>query len=121
MGAPEAGQVIGQFEKFFNSGDLDGLMTLYEDDAVVPNEDGVIQGTDGIRAWLQAFIDTGGKLKCSGSAVIPLGDIALTHNKWTLDGDTPMEGVTAEVVRKQPDGTWKYAIDNPFGGGVLQS
>jgi ketosteroid isomerase-like protein len=44
----------------------------------------------------------------------------LTHNAWTLEGDAPMEGVTAEVVRKQPDGTWKYAVDNPFGGGVLQ-
>jgi hypothetical protein len=30
-----------------------------------------------------------------------------------------MEGTTAEVVRRQADGTWRYAIDNPWGGVVL--
>ena len=26
---------------------------------------------------------------------------------------------TAEVVRRQDDGTWKYVIDNPDAAGVL--
>jgi hypothetical protein len=30
-----------------------------------------------------------------------------------------MEHTSAEVTRRQPDGTWKYAIDNPYGGEVL--
>ena len=35
----------------------------------------------------------------------------LSQRRW--------KGVTAEIVRRQPDGTWKYAIDNPWGGAVL--
>jgi len=34
-------------------------------------------------------------------------------------GAEAMEGVTAEIVRRQSDGTWKYLIDNPWGGAVL--
>ena len=45
------------------------------------------------------------------------GDIGLTHTHWRLDipGSEAMEGVTAEIVRRQSDGTWKYLIDNPWG------
>jgi ketosteroid isomerase-like protein len=119
--ASEPGQVIEVFEKKFNSGDLEGLLRLYEDDAVVPAENGVLSGKAAIKDWLQAFLDTGAKLSFKGSAVFQTGDIALTHNSWSMGGDQPMEGVTAEVVRRQEDGSWKYIIDNPFGGGVLQS
>ena len=56
------------------------------------------------------------------SAVVN-GDLALTHTRWRLDipDGEPMEAVTAEIVRRQPDGTWKYAIDNPWGGAVLDA
>jgi uncharacterized protein (TIGR02246 family) len=122
MGAAEPGQVIEQFEKLFNSGDLEGLLTLYADDCVVPGQEGaVLRGKEAIREWLKAFIDTGAKLSFSGSVVFQAGDIALTHNAWSMSGDAPMEGVTAEVVRKQADGTWCYIVDNPFGGAVLQA
>jgi ketosteroid isomerase-like protein len=49
------------------------------------------------------------------------GDLALTQSKWRLDiaGGDPVEGTTAEVVRRQADGSWKYILDNPFGGAVL--
>ena len=30
-----------------------------------------------------------------------------------------MSAATAEVVRRQADGTWKYVIDNPDAAGVL--
>jgi len=49
-------------------------------------------------------------------------DIALTHNRWSLQypgRSDPMQGETAEVVRRQPDGGWRYAIDNPAGGAVI--
>ena len=33
-------------------------------------------------------------------------------------GSTPT-GATAEVVRRQPDGSWKCIIDNPDGTALL--
>lgn len=44
--------------------------------------------------------------------------------KWELSRTTPdgqhsqMTGQSIEVVRRQPDGRWLYAIDLPFGAGA---
>ena len=31
-------------------------------------------------------------------------------------GPTVMGADTTEVIRRQPDGTWRYIIDDPYGG-----
>jgi hypothetical protein len=44
------------------------------------------------------------------------------HSPWTQVGidaegdEVSFSGITAEVVRRQADGTWKYVIDDPWGG-----
>jgi ketosteroid isomerase-like protein len=45
------------------------------------------------------------------------GDIALLSNAWIfeMDGAAVARSVTAEVARRQPDGSWRYIIDNPYG------
>jgi ketosteroid isomerase-like protein len=50
------------------------------------------------------------------------GDLAYLSNRWSLSGGTMPDGspaelgaVTAEVARRQPDGTWLYVIDNAWG------
>lgn len=66
-------------------------------------------------------LGTGAKLVFGESLVFPAGDLALIHTPWTMqlpDGSSP-EGATAEVVRRQPDGSWKYVIDNPDGTALL--
>jgi ketosteroid isomerase-like protein len=124
MAAQQPDQVIEEFVKHFNAGDLDGLLdNLYEGDAVLVPEPGpaTISGTAALREVLQAFIGMNGTMKIVSATAYPHGDIALTHSHWRLDvpDGEGMEGTTAEVVRRQPDGSWKYAIDNPWGGAVL--
>jgi len=52
--------------------------------------------------------------------VVEQGDIALLSNRWTSTiGDDEPSAVTAEVARRQSDGTWKYIIDNPDVAGIL--
>src|SRR3954468_21113702 len=124
MGASEPAQVIELFAKFFNSRDLDGLMdNLYEDDAVLVPAPGaeVATGKDAIRGVLQEFLGMGGTLTIEAATAYQVGDIALTHSTFKLDvpDADAMTATTAEVVRRQPDGSWKYVIDNPWGGAVL--
>jgi ketosteroid isomerase-like protein len=123
-GQPE--QVIDEFVKFFNARDLDGLIEhLYEDDAVLVPQPGTasVSGRAAIREVLQAFVGTGGTMSIVATAAYTAGNISLAHSHWRLDvpGGDPMEGTTAEIVRRQPDGTWKYAIDNPWGGSILDA
>ncbi len=57
--------------------------------------------------------------------VIEAGDIALYCSHWTLKGTGPdgnpveMSGNSADVLRRQSDGTWLVAIDNPWGSAIL--
>jgi len=104
-----------------NAGDADGVAALYEEDAVFPTPHGTSTGHDEIRATLKAYLDSGAKLAFGESLVFSAGDLALIHTAWTMqmpDGSAPA-GATAEVVRRQSDGNWKYVIDNPDGAALL--
>jgi ketosteroid isomerase-like protein len=54
-------------------------------------------------------------------SVILFGDIVLLHSRWCLRGIDPdgkpleISGNGTEVVRLQPDGTWRFIIDHPWG------
>ncbi|HZC99538.1 MAG TPA: hypothetical protein VFA46_04895 [Actinomycetes bacterium] len=53
--------------------------------------------------------------------MLAVGDLAFLSNTWSLSGTGPdgdpvdLGATTAEVTRRQPDGTWRYVIDNPWG------
>jgi ketosteroid isomerase-like protein len=57
--------------------------------------------------------------------VAQCGDVALLMSKWTLKGTSTegepvsIEGQTSDVVRRQADGSWLFAVDNPFGAAYL--
>ena len=46
--------------------------------------------------------------------------LVLMHSRWVLSGAGPdgqvteQRGTSAEVLRRQPNGAWLYALDNPF-------
>ena len=121
MKALEPAEASVLFERCFADGDLDGMMSLYEEGAAFPTPHGTSTGHEQIRATLKAYVDSGAKLAFGESLVFVAGDLALVHTPWTMtmpDGSTP-GGATAEVVRRQSDGSWKYVIDNPDGSALL--
>lgn len=117
------GEAHAEFQKNFNAGDLQGLMALYEPDAVlIPQPDAKpVTGTQAIRSALEGFLALRGKIEMQTKHVVRHGDIALLRGTWRLKGigpdGKPVEMVhgSAEVVRRQPDGSWRYIIDHPFG------
>lgn len=115
-------QIHRQFEEAFNAGDLDGLLALYEPDAALIPEPGVVvHGLDEIGPALQGFLDLGGTIKLDTKASVVVGDLAYLTNRWSLTGTDPdgnpleMGSVTAEMVRRQEDGSWRFVIDNAWG------
>jgi uncharacterized protein (TIGR02246 family) len=123
MPATEPEQIHGLFEQAFNAGDIDALMALYEpDSALIPQPGAVVEGADGIREALRWFLDRGGQITLDTTLVVRVGDLAFLSNRWSLAGGTMPDGspaelsaTTAEVARRQPDGTWLYVIDNAWG------
>ena len=106
------------FMEAFNAGDLEGLVSLYEEDAAfVEQGGGIARGRDAIREIMRGFFAQ--KLHFSIEATVTQnGDIAHLSSPWTLSGTNPdgqavsISGHGMEVVRRQADGSWKYMIDN---------
>lgn len=104
----------------FNAGDLEALMALYEDDARMVGMDGstVLRGHAAIRENWSALLAFGGRMTLETRYAIEMGDVALLSNEYTVVvGDDSVSGATAEVVRRQSDGSWRYIIDHPTGAG----
>jgi ketosteroid isomerase-like protein len=98
------------FVAFANAGDAEGIAALYEEDAVLAYPPG------GRTVGRPAIAALWGKVLASGIHFEPeeplptliVGDIALTS---TPPKDNT--GARAQVVRRQPDGTWLRLIDQP--------
>jgi ketosteroid isomerase-like protein len=90
-----------------NAGDLDGLVALYEAGAAMATGPGqAADGAAAIRQQLARFLAGAPKLTGESQPAVRCGDLALTSTRF--DG-----GATAEVARRQSDGTWLWVIDQP--------
>jgi uncharacterized protein (TIGR02246 family) len=122
MAATTPEQIHRVFEDRFNAGDLDGLMELYEPDAALIAQPGsVAHGNEQARAALQGFLALKGHIRLDTKLVVTVGDLAYLATTWSLSGTGPdgtpvtLGATTAEVARRQADGTWRYVIDNAWG------
>jgi len=113
--------------KIIETGDLEAALELYEQDAVFVVSPGqVVTGHAAIREVLQGMMaaNSTGKLDAVTSVPSADGTVAFTRAKGSSTGPGPDgEPVTTsfhsiEVVRKQPDGTWRIVIDDPNGIGL---
>ncbi|KAB2340899.1 nuclear transport factor 2 family protein [Actinomadura rudentiformis] len=98
------------FVERVNDGDVEGLVELYEDDAVLafpPGNETV--GRAAIRAVFEKMLAA--KPQFAAEKPLPTifhGDLALTSTR-PADGT----GGRVQVARRQPDGSWLRIIDRP--------
>ncbi len=92
-----------------NAGDVDGLVALYEPAAILAGPSGQrIIGAAAIHDFYAALLATRPTFVAGEQRpALRRDDIALTSSRL-VNGR-----VTAEVARRQPDGTWRWAIDQP--------
>ena len=108
--------------------DVDAMVALYEPDAIFVVPPGkAVTGLAAIREVLQGMIGANATGTIDGvSAIVSAdGTVAVTRTKGTMTSPGPdgkpvtMPFHSVEVVRKQPDGTWLFVIDDPGGEGVV--
>ena len=105
-----------------NRGDLDGLAALYEPEAafvVRPGE--TVAGLAAVREATAGLLALRPRATVEPRFVVRAKDVALLISRWYPTGTgqdgEPVEfgGQTSDVTRRQEDGTWRFAIDNPWG------
>ena len=102
----------------FNSGDLEALMALYMPDAILMAEPGrQVNGKEAIRAVYAEFLSLKVPITLELLDFAVVEDIAQTRGRWALRGTgadgqpVDLSGTNADVLKRQPDGTWLVMID----------
>jgi uncharacterized protein (TIGR02246 family) len=103
------------FAYAFNTRDVEAIMALYEPGAVLFTGGKHVTGFEAIREAYNAFLVGGARMTIETRAVIESGEgLAVLHGAWSLGPPLATQGMSTEVVRRQPDGRWLFAIDNPY-------
>jgi ketosteroid isomerase-like protein len=115
-------EVLNSVVEGINTGDLNSLMMLYETDAYFASQPGQLaKNPEDIRQSLRSFIDLKGKLDLKVKRILQASDLALVISEWSFSGTgsdgnpVNMTAKSADVLRQQPDGSWRFVIDNPWG------
>ena len=106
----EAEDLTRLFVERCNAGNADGVAALYEEHAVMAYPPGSqTVGRDAIRAlWARVLANAPRFEQEVPLPTLISGDIALTSTP-PKDG----AGARAQVVRRQPDGSWLRLLDQP--------
>ena len=109
------------FAAAVNSGDVENLLALYESDALLAARPGErARGAEEIRVALEGLLALGGTMESRNLYCMQVDGLALLQAEWRLATTTPdgspleLTSRTAEVVRRQADGSWLYVVDHAF-------
>jgi ketosteroid isomerase-like protein len=105
-----------QLEK---AGDWAGVAALHTDDAVwMPPNENIVEGPAAMRAWAEEGEVNVLELSSSIAEIDGRGDLAYLRASytWTFEAAGLEEPITdvgkwVAVLRKQPDGSWKVAVN----------
>jgi uncharacterized protein (TIGR02246 family) len=110
------------FEQHLNAGDLDAVMALYEPEARFVAQSGeTLVGHDAIRTVLSGLIEAKTHFRSNVIRAVTVDDIAQLYTDFEgtqVDdsGNTvAVRSKAIEVLRRQPDGSWKLIVGDPNG------
>ena len=101
-----------------NRKDVDALLALYEPDSMTIGLDGARLGDHAsLRAMLAGFVGAVDRIEGETRKLVVHGDYALMSASFRAVGGE-IAGVSGEVARRRPDGTWRFLIDDPTFGAA---
>lgn len=112
-------EICRLFKRAMAEGDLEAVLSLYDSEAVFLNQAGeVTKDRDDLKRELAPQVEKKKtRFDYDIRQVIQAADIALMHTKWQVSGPQPMTAHAIEVARRQPDGSWRRLIGDPFTVG----
>ena len=115
MSAKSPEEICRLFQHYMAEGDIDSVLSVYDPEAVFLNQSGEVKkGEEELRQELADFAASKAVFNFDIKQVIQSGDIALMHTKWKISSPQEMSVYAIEIARRQPDGTWRWLIGDPF-------
>jgi len=117
MPAKSPEEICRLFQQYMAEGDIESLLSIYDPEAVFLTQSGELKRGQGLREQLASFAAAKAQFDFNIKQVIQSGDIALMHTDWKVSSPQQMFVYAIEVARRQPDGTWRWLIGDPFTVG----
>jgi uncharacterized protein (TIGR02246 family) len=122
MSAKDPEEICRLFKKYMAEGDLDSVLSIYDPEAVFLNQSGEVKkGREELRKELAPLVALKPVFDFNIRQVIQSGDIALMHTDWKVSAPQETFQYAIEVARRQPDGSWRWLIGDPFTVGKRTS
>ena len=116
-------EAIEKCAEMIQAGDIDGLVQLYDPDVVIMMEPGNVQsGLAALREFFAPIVALKPKMKFTRLSLLEADGVAQLSYLWEMTATAPdgsvieQGGVSSDVVRRRPDGSWAVIVDNPNGG-----
>jgi uncharacterized protein (TIGR02246 family) len=106
----------------FNTGDISTVLSMYDETGIiVPQPGKTATGKEQFEESIRAILSIKGKMEIKTVYCLQAGNIALGRSEWRItDGDeVKISAKGIEVMKQQPDGTWKIVIDQAFGAEAM--
>ena len=98
--------------------DLKGALDLYHPEALFVPGPGkeAVSGREAIAEQLRSFMQIAPRMKLVDRSVYQASDTCFVAMRWRLEGGDPDRIHTAmDVIKRNPEGSWQFLLDNPFG------
>lgn len=105
----------------YNTGDLQTVLSIYDvDGIIVPEPDKPVSGREKFANAVKGILAIKGTMEIKTVYCLESGDVAIGRSEWSIkDGsETKVAAKGVELLKRQPDGTWKVLIDHAFGAEV---
>ena len=102
----------------YNTGDINTVMSMYDVDGIIVAEpNNPVSGRDKFEAAIKGILAIKGVMEIKTVYCLQSGDVAVGRSEWSIkDGSqTKVAAKGVELLKRQPNGTWKVLIDHAFG------
>ena len=102
----------------FNTGDVQTVLDMYDfNGIIVPEPNKAVSGRAEIEEAIKAILAIKGKMEIKTVYCLETNGLAVGRSEWNItDGnEVKISSKGIELMKQQPDGTWKILIDHAFG------
>ncbi|WP_315818505.1 YybH family protein [Paraflavitalea speifideaquila] len=102
----------------FNTGNVATVMNMYDVTGIIVLEpDKPVSGREQFEEAIKAILAIKGTMEIKTVYCLQTGNLAVGRSEWNItDGkEVKVSAKGIEVMKQQPDSTWKIVIDHAFG------